>query len=319
MPPRESVEHAEEELFDEVEEGLRTPGADLVWPPRPMRDESLAGTRGTPGVARPRRGATGNTIDADGPTLSAWEQFERVWLGVTRPPLRLRAWEAGWTPEPANAACPRCAASVGEFEADDAGCPACRGKRLPWSRAVRLGEYTGLLRDVVHDVKFTAWRSLGREAGRWLGAVLASELDEANIPRSQVRLAPVPTTLRRLWTRGIDHTLAITRGVRDVVQAPITPMLRREHREPQVSLSLTQRKKNLRGSMRARPRWRDGEVIVVIDDVRTTGATLAEATGAIHRAAKETGRDLPRVWVATLAVTPDARRRAREGELGSAP
>jgi len=42
-------------------------------------------------------------------------------------------------------------------------CPACRGKRLPWARAVRLGEYDGLLRDAIHEVKFTRWRTLGSD------------------------------------------------------------------------------------------------------------------------------------------------------------
>src|SRR5690242_10052802 len=45
-------------------------------------------------------------------------------------------------------ACPRCARTVGPFANLDGGCTRCRDDRFAFDRAVRLGAYDGLLKEV---------------------------------------------------------------------------------------------------------------------------------------------------------------------------
>ncbi len=89
--------------------------------------------------------------------------IEIAWFGVVRRSFAARARDEGWAPDGADAYCGRCGETVGPHEADgmDAPggpqCPACRAKRLAWDRFVRVGEYRGILRDAVQDLKYTAW------------------------------------------------------------------------------------------------------------------------------------------------------------------
>src|SRR4029450_10970964 len=52
-----------------------------------------------------------------------------------------------------HATCPRCSSTVGPFIDLSTGCPACRDTNLAFDRALRLGPYDGLLREVVLRMK----------------------------------------------------------------------------------------------------------------------------------------------------------------------
>ncbi|MBI1190539.1 MAG: hypothetical protein GC200_07670 [Tepidisphaera sp.] len=280
-----------------------------AWPPAPLPD-APADRRAVDFTAPPRLPAPAparHTLDLPAPALSPWQQIERAWLGLTTPPLAQRALLHGWRADAPGEACPRCASTVGAFESDDEGCPACRNRRLPWSRCIRLAEYQGLLRRCICEVKFTAWRRLGRDLGRLLGARIIESLEHAGLSPAQAALVPVPSTFLRRLRRGIDHTHCIARGVRDVTGIPILPVLSRRHRPPQSALPLSRRATNVRDTMRARARDLSGLTVIVLDDVRTTGATMTEACRALRRI------DAPNrpahIWSAVLAVTPDERRR----------
>ncbi len=277
---------------------MPSPPVRFEWPPKPMpKAEPAEETAPEPVI---RGGSLGDR--------SWWSEFEFTWLGLSRPPLVERAKEASWQPDRPDQYCPRCGSDVGAFEVGPKGCPRCENRRLPWRHSVRLGSYEGLLRDFVHDVKFTAWKQLGLELGRLLGASIAAELDVHGVSRSDVVVVPVPPTLWRRLLRGVDHTELLARGVGEVLGVPVVQSLRRTHRPSQISVPLTVRKHNVRNSMRSRGEL-DGRVVVLVDDVRTTGATLGEACRAL--------RAMPRVyspveiWACVLAVTPEGNEGAR--------
>lgn len=249
----------------------------------------------------------GASLDVSPAQPSWWGQLERAWLGLTKPSFAERAALCGWRADAPGEACGRCGSSVGAYEADESGCPACRGKRLPWAKCVRLGEYDGLLRRVVCETKFTAWRRLGRDIGRLLGAQLADAMERAGVEASRAIIVPVPTTFWRRVHRGIDHTWCIARGVRDATGVEIVRGLARRHVTQQASLPKSQRSENVRGTMSQRGVDFSGRVVIVLDDVRTTGATMLEACRALRRGEKD--RRPSEVWAAVAAVTPDARRK----------
>lgn len=283
--------------------------ARVEWPPRPLPGDSVdrrgvdSGAPKRPGEAAP----SGSSLDVSLPEPSWWGQIERAWLGLTRPPLAERAALCGWRASAPGEACERCGTSVGAFEADASGCPACRDRRLPWDRFVRLGEYDGLLKRVVCETKFSAWRRLGRDIGRLLGATLADTMARANVLASDAIIVPVPMTFWRRVARGIDHTWCIARGVRDVTGVRIVRALHRRNTPPQASLPRTKRAANVRGTMHPRGLDLSGKTVIVLDDVRTTGATMLEACRALQRGEKATRPSA--VWALVAAVTPDARRR----------
>jgi predicted amidophosphoribosyltransferase len=304
---------------------MQPPSGKFIWPPKPL-SEAEAGAPTDPRYWK-RQGAGPTAVAASEPAAKAsidlsptappilaphapWSvlrQIETAWLGLTRASFTERAADEGWTPDPPSLYCSKCGGSTGLHEQTEEGCRVCRGKRLPWSRFVRLGEYHGLVRDVIHEVKFTAWRRLGDDAGRLLGAQLLPMLE--GLPRDKVAIVPVPSTFRRRMARGIDHTLVLARGVRDITGARIVRALARSHRPSQVGLPMTERRRNVAGTMRLRGHPDlDGCTVIVIDDVRTTGATMMEACRALSRGLKKQGSGAREVWAAVLGVAVDKAR-----------
>ncbi len=233
--------------------------------------------------------------------LSWWGAVERAWLCPTAMPVAQRLARAGWTSEAPGACCDRCGTTVGVGEADEFGCASCSGVRVPWERAFRLGAYEEELRAIILEVKFTRFRSAGAALGRMLGDVVAS----AGTPANPVVVVPIPMSTRRRLARGIDHSLAIARGVSAELGAPMVQALAKKHRPSQRSVALGARRKNVAGAFRLRRGAAGavrGKVVVLVDDVRTSGATL----GAASRVFFEGGAGCApsAVWVATVGVTP---------------
>ncbi len=270
------------------------------WPPRPAPD------------AAPAAPALGTPSLREGPSPPSFlRSIERTWLGLTTPPLAERIAQAGWAPDEPHLYCPRCGHNVGPHEADDTGCSRCRAKRFPWDRLIRLGEYSGLLRECVQEVKFTRWRRLGHELGLLLGRSLAAAIDNAGLPRHRCILVPIPCSFRRRLARGIDHTLVLTRGVRAATGLPILRALTRSHRPTQLSLPASQRPANVANSIHIRRGISlAGLHVILIDDVTTTRATLlAAARGlqATRKALTDNKIECPAsLWTAVVAVTPIA-------------
>jgi predicted amidophosphoribosyltransferase len=241
---------------------------------------------------------------------SAILDFERTWLGLTAPPLADRMAAAGWSPNPPESYCRRCGSTVSPHEADDTGCSWCRDKKLRWERMIRLGEFSGLLREMVHEVKFTRWRRLGHDLGRMLGESINLAIEVERLDRERTVLVPVPMSIRRRISRGIDHAVAITRGVAAATGLPMVSALSRRHTASQVGLPAVERKSSVERSFTPKRGVSLADLTaIVIDDVTTTRATLSAACRSAAQCSNPgtgKGKDaVPRLWTAVLAVTPE--------------
>lgn len=278
----------------------------FVWPPRGMPDE---GTGEGPGDRSPTPAPAPVRVG-----LSAVEQFERVWLGMDARRFARQAALEGWAPDEPGAWCWRCGTGVGEFEVDGEGCASCRAKRLPWSRFVRIGAYEGVLRDAILALKLEGWRRTGADVGRMLGRSIARELEKAGVEPGRAELVPVPMSFRGRMRSGVDHTLVVARAASRVCGAPVRRRLRHVHGPGQAGLAASERVANVRGRFLARrgERVPTGVVTIVVDDIRTTGATLRECCKAVWSIREESARDPDRalVWAAAAGVTPERSRRA---------
>jgi predicted amidophosphoribosyltransferase len=132
----------------------------------------------------------------------------------------------------------------------------------------------------------------------------------------------VPSGAAALRARGRDHVRELTvRAVAELraagVPAAEARLLRRSGRaEDSAGLSAAQRRANLAGTFVLRPGPRElpaGAVLVVVDDVVTSGATLTEAAAVLAPAAGPAG---PPVLAAVVAATP---RRAPAGGAPGVP
>lgn len=194
-----------------------------------------------------------------------------------------------------GAICPACAAGVPAItpplcmrcgdqlptSALDLLCERCRHDLPAVSLARSAGIYDGALRDMVHALKYRRRRMIAP----WLSARMRRAGEEVLDGADAV--VPVPLHPWRQWQRGFNQADDLATGL----DLPVWRALRR-HRggPPQASLPALQRRANAQGAYgiawreRAHPRRLRGAVVVLIDDVMTTGATL-NACAAILRSA----------------------------------
>jgi predicted amidophosphoribosyltransferase len=121
---------------------------------------------------------------------------------------------------------------------------------------------------------------------------------------------PMPW-LRRFY-RGIDHASAITHGVARVLDAPVVKVLSRANGPTQVSLTPSERQRAGARRMFIRRRfggWSLRDVdLVLVDDIRTTGASLKAAVRLLRSLEPRT------VVCAVVAVSDAKARRARAAQ-----
>ena len=201
--------------------------------------------------------------------------------------------EHGWQVDGPDRYCGRCGVSAGPYSTAPGGCPSCVDRPLPWQRFVRLGPYESPLTDWIRAMKFARQWSWAE----WFGQQLAELVPDSSPGRSTV-VCPVPMPRRRRWQRGFNQAqlmagvLAVRRGW------PVLELLhRRRHRRPQAGLCLTERLANARGSFAAKSIDLSGWEVWLVDDLKTTGATLSACARLLQRA----GADYVSVAVAAVA------------------
>jgi ComF family protein len=155
-------------------------------------------------------------------------------------------------------------------------CARCRRRGSAISRYAAVGPHSGVLRDVVHALKYDARRSTAAPLAELMRAAGRAVLDGAHL------VVPVPLHRQRAWRRGFNQAALLG----DKLGLPAAALLARtRHTPPQVSLPAAQRHRNVRGAFRLRQRAArrvireldapiDRLVVVLVDDVCTTSATL---------------------------------------------
>lgn len=169
--------------------------------------------------------------------------------------------------------------------------------RVDFVAAASLYDYRkqSVVRDVVHAMKFHSNTELCTLMGRQLGlALLASgRFDDVDL------LVPVPLHWWRHYRRGYNQSHLLCLGIACNLPRPIntTALVRRRYTHKQSLQRASGRESNVSGAFRVkRPGQLEGKHILLVDDVVTTGATLASCYDALR-----TVEGL-RVSVATLAL-----------------
>jgi predicted amidophosphoribosyltransferase len=135
-------------------------------------------------------------------------------------------------------------------------------------------EYEGVARELVARVKYRR----AHAATAWLAEAMIG-LVPVPVPVSTV-VTWAPTTVRHRRERGFDHAALLARHVGRGLGVPVRALLTRAGGRPQTGLSASERRMGPRYEAR---RVVDADVVLV-DDVATTGATLAAAASALRAA-----------------------------------
>jgi len=130
------------------------------------------------------------------------------------------------------------------------------------------GRYEGALREVIHAFKYEGRRSLANPLGgmvRNAGAVMLDGCDS---------VVPVPLHPWRRMQRGFNQA----RDLASHLDRPVVDALWRvRSTASQMALPADARRMNIRGAFICSPfACVEDRILVLVDDVRTTGATLDE-------------------------------------------
>jgi ComF family protein len=197
---------------------------------------------------------------------------------------------------------PRCRHCAIEVPPGVPVCPDCLRGPPPFDAAVAAVDYAFPWADLIGSLKF----GVGLDRAEALAALLARAVDAAALPPVD-GLVAVPLAPRRLAERGYNQAWELARRVarRLGVRAEATP-LRRLIDTPHVAdLPREARAPAVRGAFAVDPRRLPairGRRVALVDDVMTTGATVAEAARALrHGGAAEV-----QVWVVARTPRPHA-------------
>jgi ComF family protein len=146
-----------------------------------------------------------------------------------------------------------------------------------------MGPYAGGLRLLVHELKFRGRRRVATHVAETIVANAASTgfLSEGSV------LVPVPLHPRRRRERGFNQSevLADAIGRRSGLPVAAAALVRRKETISQTGLSAAARRANVADAFAVRRRTRvAGRVVVLVDDVVTTGATARACARALRQA-----------------------------------
>ena len=140
--------------------------------------------------------------------------------------------------------------------------------------------YCGVARSLGTALKYRGRRSAAR--------LLAEGLCRAHRLPAIDGVVPVPLHRRRQLARGYNQSQLLARVLAEHLGVPVVEALRRVRRtRSQTQLAAPARWGNVRGAFAARRSRRQschGRRWLLVDDVVTTGATLAECVATLHRA-----------------------------------
>jgi len=173
-------------------------------------------------------------------------------------------------------------------------CGECLSRRPPFQQARAVLVYDEASRPLVLGLKYADQTFAAQAYGAWIARSGAELLAGATL------LAPVPLHWWRLLRRRYNQSGLLAQAVHRATGIPHVPDLLVRHKPTAIQggLSPAGRRRNVAGAFGVRrgmaARVRDAH-IVLVDDVLTTGATVAECTEVLVRAGAA------RVDVLTLA------------------
>lgn len=162
-------------------------------------------------------------------------------------------------------------------------CYDCRKRDWPFTLARAGGPYEGILKETIHRFKYAGQRSLATHLAALMVEVCRLE------PRYQTAglIVPVPLSREKLRQRGFNQAELLADEVGRALNIIVNRhcLVKNFDTLPQARLKRADRESNLKGAFSVhKPEAIRDQVVLIIDDVFTTGSTLSAAATALRQA-----------------------------------
>lgn len=189
--------------------------------------------------------------------------------------------------------CPRCGRDASRYAILQGFCPDCRGKEIHFDQMARGGVYGQALQKMI-----LAFKKSRTELDSVLGFLANAALEGSGFYNDIEFFVPVPLHWSRRLFRGYNQSLVLAKKLRHPTAKINTDLVRIRRTKSQPTMpSPAARARNVAGAFAVRRQHElAGRNICLVDDIKTTGATLNECAKTL----KEAGA--AKVFALVLAV-----------------
>jgi len=172
-----------------------------------------------------------------------------------------------------NKACSTCAIPMLALTNTNT-CGDCLNNKPSYKQCASVFSYAFPINTLISDFKYNKQRHYGKLMAKMLAFKIENEIKKKRIIKPNF-LIPVPLHINRLDTRGFNQSEDICIDLSKYLNIPIDhqSLQRRVDTPSQTTLTKKERQKNLYQAFQVKKVF-NGEIIALVDDVITTGATI---------------------------------------------
>ena len=190
-------------------------------------------------------------------------------------------WKSIRTSHPSYCLC--CGRFFGALEEPHL-CQDCLQKRPPFSHHRSSGKYKGKLKDIILLYKYRHFQVLGKDLAHLVYRALGREEE---IWWNVDAIVPVPLHPKRKKERGFNQAQIIAKELARIKRIELGDqlLLKIKNVLPQTSLRVEEREESVSGAFAvAKGDKIKGKVVLLVDDVYTTGSTVRECSSVLRNA-----------------------------------
>lgn len=202
--------------------------------------------------------------------------------------------------------CPRCGVDASKYALVEGACPNCQDKTIYFDGIARAGVYSGALRNMI-----LAFKARDRiELDRHLCFLANSSLQGSGFFDHIDSFVPVPLHWAKRLFRGYNQSLLLAKKLFQLSAKVDTDLVRVRYTKAQPSLTPAKRVANVAGAFAVRRGHKfSGRTLCLVDDIKTTGATLNECAKTLKQAGAA------KVYALVLAVAGQGAGKRQPGAL----